>query len=104
MAVHYVLTGRVQGVGFRNFMVKRANQFGARGWVRNLTSGQLDLIIIGSYDVVERVSRYALSGPIGAKVEHTAKTDIDIENIRELPDNFKRLSTSDVSFLDEGLS
>ena len=38
-AKHYIVTGRVQGVFFRAFVVERAHALGLRGWVRNLTDG-----------------------------------------------------------------
>ena len=69
-ARRYVIRGRVQGVGFRMFVYRRANQAGLRGWVRNLPDGRsVEALVQGEPamldDFAERVLR---RGPGGAIV------------------------------------
>jgi acylphosphatase len=44
---HILITGKVQGVGFRNYVLKRATQNQIVGWVRNLSTGQVELLAVG---------------------------------------------------------
>lgn len=45
---NYVIRGRVQGVGFRAFVQRRAAEIGVRGWVRNLDSGDVEVLATGT--------------------------------------------------------
>ena len=51
LANHIVITGRVQGVGFRPFVSRLAHEFGLAGWVRN-RSGQVEILAEGSGDAL----------------------------------------------------
>ncbi|NJL26073.1 MAG: acylphosphatase, partial [Calothrix sp. SM1_5_4] len=44
---HYLISGRVQGVGFRAFKHRRAVELGLRGWVRNLSDGRVEVLARG---------------------------------------------------------
>jgi acylphosphatase len=63
------ITGRVQGVGFREAMVERANQLGVRGWVRNRSDGSVEAVIAGEEAQVRAMVDWAHRGPAGAQVE-----------------------------------
>ena len=45
---HIFISGRVQGVSFRFYTIKKARQTGVSGWVRNLDNGRVEAVIIGS--------------------------------------------------------
>jgi acylphosphatase len=66
--VHLVVRGRVQGVGFRYFVVLRAQALGAAGWVRNRADGAVELEAEGPIATLERLLEAARSGPPGARV------------------------------------
>lgn len=66
MFKHVLLGGKVQGVGYRRFVQKRAVQNAVQGWVRNLTSGMLECFMFGEQDSLERFEVYLLRGPEGS--------------------------------------
>ncbi len=72
-----VVTGRVHGVGFRDWLVAEARRLGANGWVRNLRDGSVEALIDGDEAAVEELLRACRSGPplavIEAITEHLAE-------------------------------
>jgi acylphosphatase len=69
-----VVSGRVQGVGFRFFAERAARKAGVFGWVRNLPDGRVETVVEGSDDAVERYLDEIRKGPLGARV-----TDVVVE-------------------------
>jgi len=65
-----VITGRVQGVGFRWFAHDAAAREGVDGWVRNLPDGRVEAEIEGELDAVDRVEAALRRGPAASRVEH----------------------------------
>jgi len=63
-----VISGRVQGVGFRFFAERAARESGIRGWVRNLPDGNVETVAEGEEEAVVRYLDRLRRGPIGAKV------------------------------------
>jgi acylphosphatase len=70
VARRYVISGRVQGVGFRYFTAAAAAREGLHGWVRNLPDGRVEATVEGESEAVERFERAVRQGPPGARVEH----------------------------------
>ena len=66
--VHVVVRGWVQGVGFRYFVVRRAEGLGVSGWVRNRPDGAVELEAEGARPALERLVEAARHGPAGARV------------------------------------
>jgi len=69
LARRYVITGRVQGVGFRFFVEDAALREGVSGYVRNLTDGRVEALVEGEAEAVARIERALWSGPPGARVD-----------------------------------
>ena len=67
--VHLLITGYVQGVGFRYAAQRRAQALGLHGWVRNTSDGAVEAAIEGSGAAVDELVDWARSGPSGASVE-----------------------------------
>lgn len=67
---HIFISGRVQGVLFRDRTKRKARGLGIAGWVRNLPSGQVEAIFEGDKDKVEQIINWAKKGPILAKVDN----------------------------------
>ena len=67
-----MISGRVQGVGFRFFAEAQAAVEGVHGFVRNLPDGRVEALIEGDEESVERVERAFRRGPAGARVESIA--------------------------------
>ena len=76
VARRLVISGRVQGVGFRYFAQEAAAREGVTGWVRNLPDGRVEAYLEGENDSVTRVERAIRQGPRGARVEHV---EVDAE-------------------------
>jgi acylphosphatase len=76
VARRLVISGRVQGVGFRWFAHDTAGREGVTGWVRNLPDGRVEAYVEGEADSVERVERALRRGPGGARVE---RVHVEIE-------------------------
>jgi acylphosphatase len=72
----YLVTGRVQGVGFRFFVADTAARENLQGWVRNLPDGSVEAIAEGESDSLERFERALWQGPSHARVEHVDITDV----------------------------
>ena len=64
-----VIAGRVQGVGWRDWMVRRARALGLAGWVRNLPDGSVEALVAGNEAAVEEMLRACRRGPYAAEVE-----------------------------------
>ena len=58
-----VITGRVQGVGYRDWMVKTATNLGVAGWCRNIVGGGVEALVYGETDAVEELLRACRRGP-----------------------------------------
>jgi len=69
------ISGRVQGVGFRFYMQRKAAETGVFGWVRNRLDGTVEAMIEGSPDVVEQMIGWARRGPSSAAVSDLRITE-----------------------------
>ena len=67
-AVHLTVSGRVQGVGFRWFVLQEAEATGVTGWVRNLPDGRVEVWVEGSTDAVQAMEQAVGRGPRHARV------------------------------------
>jgi len=72
-----VVTGRVQGVWFRESCRREAVAVGVAGWVRNASDGTVEAVLEGPPAAVERVVRWCRSGPSGARVD---AVDVSVES------------------------
>lgn len=75
---HIVVTGLVQGVGFRYFTVTQARRLGVQGWVRNCRDGSVELEAQGSSDAVQALVEQLAIGPRWSEVSHVAAHDMPI--------------------------
>lgn len=75
VARRFVISGRVQGVGFRYFTQDTARHEGVTGWVRNLPDGGVEALVEGEAQAVTRVERALRTGPRGARVDRVYVDD-----------------------------
>ena len=68
-ARRFLISGRVQGVGFRWFVKEAPARAGVTGWVRNLDDGRVETLIEGESDAVTRVEHDLRIGPRHARVD-----------------------------------
>ena len=69
MARRYVVTGRVQGVGFRFFAKDAATREGLSGWVRNLDNGSVEIEAEGDSEALQRFEMAIRRGPRSARID-----------------------------------
>jgi len=69
VARRYLISGRVQGVGFRYFTADAAEREGLQGWVRNTPDGRVEISAEGDVEAMDRFERSIRQGPRGARVE-----------------------------------
>ena len=78
--VRIIVTGRVQGVGFRYFTVRCANDLGLCGWVRNLPDGSVETAIQGQDEKIEEMIGLLKQGPGAANVSGLEIEEIESES------------------------
>jgi len=63
------VTGQVQGVGFRAFIRRTALGLGLDGWVRNLSDGSVEIMVIGEAHLIDQLVEASNVGPPAARPE-----------------------------------
>jgi acylphosphatase len=65
---HLLVRGRVQGVGYRNYIAYKAGVLGIRGWVCNRGDGSVEAVVQGTAEAIAEIIRCAERGPRAARV------------------------------------
>ena len=76
MVRHYMIRGRVQGVGFRWFVQREAAELGLRGWVRNTTAGEVELVAAGSTEQLAHLHAALHRGSRGSRVDTVVEHEL----------------------------
>ena len=75
MVLHFLIQGRVQGVGFRWFVQREASELDLLGWVRNTEDGDVEVVAAGKPGDLDELRASLRKGPRGSRVdrlvEHT---------------------------------
>jgi acylphosphatase len=79
IARKYVISGRVQGVGYRFFAERVANQLGLRGYVKNLWDGNVETYAIGDEIQLEEFKRRLAEGPRMSRVTSVEESAAPVE-------------------------
>jgi acylphosphatase len=69
MVIHFLIRGRVQGVGFRWFVQREAAELGLRGWVRNTDTGEVEVVASGDAEAIDDLRAELRKGPRGSRVD-----------------------------------
>ena len=75
MTVRFVITGRVQGVGFRWFVVREARALDLAGYVKNLDDGSVEVVADGESAAIDALAAALAHGPPAADVRRVARSD-----------------------------
>ena len=78
MKKHIIISGKVQGVGFRYWLHKKANQKNIYGWVKNKVSGEVEALFIGDETKINDLIELCKKGPSSSKV-----TKIIVQNYQK---------------------
>ncbi len=85
MVRHFLVQGRVQGVGFRWFVQREAYQLGLRGWVRNTADGDVEVLAAGSEEQLRKLYASLKRGSRGSRVdgiEQHPRAEAEAENLQ----------------------
>lgn len=75
-----VVSGRVQQVGYRDWMISKARSLGVTGWVRNLSDGRVEMVAAGADGALDAFLKASHEGPTLARVD-----DVQAHEIVEKP-------------------
>lgn len=78
-AAGYLIAGRVQGVGFRRWTVKRAQALDVAGSVRNMSDGTVEVMAVGAPGAVEQMRQDLARGPRFARVDGIAEIPCSLD-------------------------
>lgn len=77
MVLHFLIRGRVQGVGFRWFVHREAAELGLRGWVRNTDSGEVEVVAAGENLLLAELRTELYKGSRGSRVDEVIEHELD---------------------------
>ncbi len=81
--IHIVITGKVQGVGFRYWLYQIANENNVYGWVKNKNTNEVEAVLIGDGDCVDSIIKLCEKGPSSARVENLNIQNYQKEYLRK---------------------
>jgi acylphosphatase len=84
MVLHFLIQGRVQGVGFRWFVHREASELDLRGWVRNTEEGDVEVVASGKESDLAELRASLRRGPRGARVDRLVEHYLDESEAADL--------------------
>ena len=83
MKKHLVISGKVQGVGFRYWLQRLAIEKNIYGWVKNKTSGNVETLIVGEEQEIWELIKLCKMGPSSAKIDYVQINDYSKDYIKK---------------------
>ncbi len=77
MVLHFLIQGRVQGVGFRWFVHREASELDLCGWVRNTEDGEVEVVASGTAEDLTELRASLRRGPRGSRVDRLIEHYLD---------------------------
>jgi len=74
--LHFFIEGRVQGVGFRRFVLRKANEFSLTGWVQNTSDHRVEVLACGRADNLSSFLQACQKGPLFSSVTSIVFADV----------------------------
>ena len=81
--IHIVITGKVQGVGFRYWLYQIANEKNVYGWVKNKNTNEVEAVLLGKDKNVDELIKLVRKGPSSARVENLNIQNYQKEYLRK---------------------
>lgn len=79
---HVLISGKVQGVGYRYFTKRKASQLNISGWVQNLPDGRVEAIFEGDREIVEKMINWCHEGSPSAVVQDVSVEYSELEGLQ----------------------
>lgn len=79
ICIRAVVSGKVQGVFFRDSTMKKAHELGVSGWIKNLDDGNVELVVCGERDSIMMLTEWLWEGPDNAEVSNVHWEEIPLE-------------------------
>jgi acylphosphatase len=76
---HFIVSGRVQGVFYRQSTLQKANELKIRGWVKNLSNGDVEILACAEVSVLADFQDWLWQGPSEAVVTNVLAKDVDTQ-------------------------
>ena len=76
MVLHFLVKGRVQGVGFRWFVQREAAELGLNGWVKNTDQGDVEIVAAGDEALLAELKVALRKGSRGSRVDAVAEHEL----------------------------
>lgn len=86
---HWVISGWVQGVGFRWFVLNNAQELGIRGWVANTREGDVEVVGLASDETLAQFEIILQKGPPAARVMRITSQDVPHQTVDSKSFNIK---------------
>ncbi len=83
-AVRVVVSGRVQGVFFRQYTLERARELGLRGYVRNLPDNTIEAVAIGPEDDIETFIAFLRKGSPASRVDDVRISELSAAEVEDI--------------------
>ena len=77
MVLHFLIQGRVQGLGFRWYVHREASELDLRGWVRNTEDGEVEVVASGNDKDLAELRASLRRGPRGSRVDRLVEHYLD---------------------------
>jgi acylphosphatase len=84
MVLHFLIQGRVQGVGFRWYAQREAGRLDLRGWVRNTEEGEVEVMASGAAEELDKLRASLRRGPRGSRVDRLVEHTLAESEAEEL--------------------
>ncbi|MFZ8800808.1 MAG: acylphosphatase [Candidatus Nanopusillus sp.] len=82
-AVKVIIYGKVQGVGFRNFVFLHAKKLNVRGYVKNNPDGTVEAVFEGNENNINKMIELCKKGPERARVDKIDIKEVEINNYQD---------------------
>ncbi len=83
MKKHLVISGKVQGIGFRYWLQRLAIEKNICGWVKNKTSGNVEALIVGEGKKILELIKLCEMGPSSAEIDYVQINDYSKDYIKK---------------------
>lgn len=83
-----LVSGRVQQVGYRDYMVRQAQALGIKGWVRNLSDGRVEMLADGDEAAIDAFLAASREGPALARVEDVVAVPVEDRAVKGFTKRF----------------